>query len=95
MKKYYECHITFTGNMERIKLRVEKTGWKFSCIDGDPTLGDGARAYATKHYNSRCKLEKVVQEMNEVARNLTLFEQDIDVVRQKVELIVYDTKGEM
>lgn len=90
MSKYYECHITLFGNKEEIKAIVEDEGWKFSAIDGDPVLGGGVHCYATHHYGKHYEEGSVVNLMNFKA---TIFKnRGLQVLRQKVEYVVYDTK---
>lgn len=91
-KQYYECHITMRGDPEFIRPLVESsvTGWKFSAIDGDPVLGNGVLCYATSHFPVRLSQDVVVEKMNFVAHCLS--QQGAEVIRQKVELVVYDTK---
>lgn len=87
---YYECHITFIGqDRTTIEQTVRNCGWKFSAIDGDPTLGNKVFEYATKHYPKTKKLEEIILEMDAVANKLA---ENSAVLRQKIELIVYDTK---
>src|SRR5262245_45564769 len=91
-KEYYECHITLRGQPKHLKGLVESFNWKFSAIDGDPALGPGVLCYATRHFNGRWSRESVVQEMNAVAAQLAQKSLVEEVVRQKVELVIYDTK---
>ena len=88
MSEYYECHITMRGDKAIIQPLVEKAGWKFSCIDGDPVLGDGILCYATKHYSHNEAKDWVVLCMNRAAEEL----KECNVIRQKVEFVLYDTK---
>lgn len=92
---YYECHITLEspmtqGAMEGIKKDIEGNMWTFSNIIGDPILGLKAYCYATRHYAASRKLEHVALEMSVVAQSLKV--RGYTVVRQKVELVVLDTK---
>lgn len=88
---YYECHITMEGTKQHIRNTVENApNWKFSAIDGDPALGDGVKCYATKHYNQKYDQEDVQKWVNEMADYLR--ESSIKVIRQKIELVVYDVK---
>ncbi len=89
----YECHITLDSNPEELERWITAFSWNFSKIDGDPTLGRGVKTYATKHYNSEIhRLEKVIEFMNNIAKKFDGFG-GAKVIRQKVELIVYDTKS--
>lgn len=90
-KSYYECHITMIGDPAYIKPIVEHHKWKFSAIDGDPSLGDGIKCYATRHYNVKVRCADVVAEVKKTA---AVLEQDgIKVVRRKVEAVLYDDRS--
>jgi len=94
-KPYYECHITLEGNKNFAKQLVEDNGWKFSCIDGDPTLGDGVKCYATRHYNTREGELKVKNALHEVADNIAFQGGDlVKVIRKKIEHVIYDDRSE-
>lgn len=100
-KSYWESHITIEARnnnifayneLEIIQDEAKKYGWKVSNIHGDPQLGDGDRYYLTRNYPVRNDLkELVIKELD----NLALLLQDafdLNVVRSKVELVVYDRK---
>ena len=91
----YECHVTINQregeSRDYIKHSVEATtGWKFSAIDGDPVLGDGVKCYATKHVPVVVGIVEVIVAVESVAGALR--EIGLDVIRTKVEFIVYDNK---
>lgn len=92
-KSYYEAHITMLaekpdhGPLQRL---VERIGWKFSKIDGDPSLGDGVKCYATKHFKSSLPKEEILNELVEAARRVGIF---ADVIREKIELVIHDTRS--
>lgn len=88
---YYECHITMRGDPKVIEPLVKATGWKFSAIDGDPVLGKGVLCYATSHFKGSRDVDEVIILMDEVADALRY--KGAEVIREKVELVVYDTKG--
>ncbi len=95
MKKYYECHITIQHSYDckellRIQDEIEDMNWKYSVIDGDPTLGDDCFCYATAHMPMRFGLEKVIEAMKKVTSSLQ--NKKMRVIRQKVELVVYDER---
>lgn len=90
MKQYYECHITMLGDPEVLKPLVEKTGWKFSCINGDPVLGDGIKCYATMFHNIRTEEQIVLTYLGMTAACLR--ERGVNVIRRKIERVVYDDK---
>lgn len=91
MKQYYECHITISGMGSTWAERtVKEAGWIYSRIDGDPDLGPGTKQYATKHFNKRKSVEKVIAELQRVALALRL--QGLEVLREKIELVIYDKR---
>ncbi len=90
MKPYYECHITMQGDAAAIAPLVKAEGWKFSAIDGDPHFGEGVLCYATSHFNRKHDTVDVVIAMGTIADKLVT--NGINVIRQKVEKVVYDTK---
>lgn len=64
-------------------------GWKFSAIDGDPILGAKPHCYLTCHTKDWIEMwskmfSKVQQIRDQTGR---------EPLREKIELIVYDTKG--
>lgn len=98
MKPYYECHITFLMPGRQADYLEAHTDWKFSRIDGDPVMGAGLKCYLTKHFpasahtsHTTAEADKVVVKMGEVANFLKL--SGIEVIRQKVELVIFDTKA--
>jgi hypothetical protein len=91
---YYECHITIAPNAfkeSHIQLVIEKLGWKFSKIDGDPVLGTGTRYYATKNYPKEAHKKCVMHELKSTSEQLE-FGFGFDVRRAKIEVVVFDTK---
>lgn len=102
MRPYYECHITFTfiwHDTTDLKALIERdTGWKWSQIDGDPVLGPGRKTYLTKHFpastntsHTMADAEPVVAKMAKAAAYLRGC--GLEVLREKVELVIYDTKS--
>lgn len=95
MKSYYECHITMECPEEtdraRAKSAVEKIGWKFSVISGDIVLGDGHKAYATRHYNARIPEQTVLHHLNSAADWAEAV--GVKVIRRKVEQVLYDDRS--
>lgn len=89
---YYECHITMKGDPEKIEAAVKDSDWIFSKIDGDPVLGEGVKCYATKMFSeARHSADEVIAITNALALRLrTQFR--LNVLRAKVELVIYDTK---
>lgn len=89
-KRYYECHITILGDKEIAMPIVMAIGWTFSCIDGDPDLGKGVKCYATKHFNRRLSSHTVKSILVTASEYLRLF--NINVIREKIELVIYDNR---
>lgn len=92
IKQYYECHVTMLGNKEDIQPHVLKKKWKFSAIDGDPTLGNGIKCYATRHFNAKLEPEVILNKLMNVADYLETQEK-IEVIRRKIELVIYDDRS--
>jgi len=88
---YYEFHITMIGDPTTIKKHVEDAGWKFSAIDGDPSLGDGVKCYATSHMNSKKSAEQALEHLQNTAG--VLRSKGCVIVREKIELVIYDTRS--
>lgn len=91
---YYELHITLKCVKDHgtLKSFIESMkGWHYSCITGDSVLGAASFAYATTHVKGSVVLERV---RNDLAAASHLLVQDgWHVVREKIELVIYDTKG--
>lgn len=63
----------------------------FSAIDGDPSLGDGVKCYATLHLNYRIPEQEVLRRLVNTAMYLKFLA--INVIREKIELVIHDTKS--
>lgn len=84
----FEIHITVSGAQAReARLVAEIVGWKFSAIDGDPLLGPGVNCYLTHHAKD---FMKALEQLRSVC--LDLNNHHVQVLRQKIELVVFDTK---
>lgn len=84
----FECHITVsTDHAERATYIAEVLHWKTSEIARDPILGDKNYFYLTSH-------SKKYDEMWSKLRTTVdlLEDQEVPVIREKIELIVHDTK---
>lgn len=94
MKQYYECHVTMLGNPSGLRPLVEDLGWIFSSIVDDICLGEGIKCYATMHYSfARHSQEQVINLVDGVSDQLKQL--GVNVLRKKVELVVYDSKQHM
>ena len=89
MAKYYECHVTLEGIPDVIRPDVESLKWKFSAIDGDPTLGNGVKCYATRHFNFKIPEQQVLTELLNVGSILRFKHR---VLREKIELVLFDSR---
>ena len=88
---YYECHITLALTPTCMKQAVESfNGWSYSAIDGDPDLGQTVLCYATRRTSAGRDLQEIIDHMAQVAAGLKLC--GGEVLRQKVELVLFDTK---
>lgn len=85
----FECHITMRGERNEVEEAVRRVGfgWTFSCIDSDPVLGDEVFCYATNHYPTE---SIAITETSCAKRDLLGL--GMNVVRAKVELIVFDER---
>jgi len=84
----FECHITVSTEDAESATQVAKNAhWKTSEIARDPILGDKNYFYLTSHsidYSTMwARLRNAV---------ILLEEADVPVIREKIELIVHDTK---
>ncbi len=94
MKEYYECHITMIGDPTLIEAATQQTLWKFSCIEGDPDLGDGVKCYATRQYNKKDTIVAISYRMEETAK-LIKKKSNCRILRQKIEYVLYDVRGDV
>ena len=90
MKNYYECHITMLGDPKTLKPIVERTGWKFSAIDGDIVTGPGVKCYATKMYSVIQNEERCLQQLMGTSQELK--KSGVKVIRRKIERVIYDDR---
>jgi hypothetical protein len=84
----FECHITVsTDDAEKATEIANAYHWKTSEIARDPVLGDKNFFYLTSH-------SKQYNEMwNKLKATVIMLEaSSVPVIREKIELIVHDTK---
>lgn len=86
MNQYIEAHITFYST-----TKIDVSGWTYSCIDGDPTLGKGVKSYLTRHFNKNTNIQDIIKEMDQISYFLHR-QHSLLVIRKKVELVVYDER---
>lgn len=91
-KSYYECHITLLGDPVVLEPLVRDLKWKFSCINGDPVMGDGVKCYATMLFNNRMGDDLVLQTLLDAADYLEKV--GCEVIRRKVERVIYDDRSD-
>lgn len=84
----FECHITCYEKDSLIAERVAREcRWKTSQIARDPLLGNDTFFYLTKHSAN------YVDIYADMKATVGVLSQDgVDVLREKIELIMYDTK---
>lgn len=84
----YECHITIhKDHAEKAKAHARDLHWKTSQIDGDPVPGDKPFFYLTTHSSNAPEIFARMQ------RAVNALEFDgVPVIREKIELIIHDTK---
>jgi len=85
----YECHITckLEDHVEAEKI-AKWHGWKTSEIARDPLLGQDTYFYLTRHHDDLIEMHKEMNFMSGCLRNA-----GCTVIREKIELTVYDTKS--
>lgn len=83
----FECHITVPTEFADLATEAGKPDWKTSEIARDPLLGDKNFFYLTAHGTDYVALFMRMQAMTAV-----LAECGVPVLREKIELIMYDTK---
>jgi hypothetical protein len=84
----FECHITVsTKDADEATNIAQKVHWKTSEIARDPVLGNDTYFYLTTHANDYSMMWTRLR--NTV---LLLEEANVPVIREKIELIVHDTK---
>ena len=82
----YELHITMS---ERPKWPLK--GWSYSEITGDIVLGKQNWCYFTKHIHASTPIDVVIKEL--MGNTAWLRDMGVKVIREKVELVVYDKKS--
>jgi hypothetical protein len=84
----YECHITLPLSAREIGCKVaEEFHWSTSEIERDPVLGKASYFYLTSHDKDQVRLFKRMEQAADACINL-----GAEVVRKKIEHIIYDTK---
>lgn len=88
-KKNFECHITIVPDRLKTTIReiVEARGWKFSCIEGDPDLGNSTFCYATRWFDEADHAVTMVHMFKD-----QFIKEGLSVVRVKVEHIINDSR---
>lgn len=84
----FECHVTCLIKDAAIASEVAKElHWKTSEIARDPVLGNDTFFYLTTHADD---LEVMFSRLQRVGDALWI--RHVEVVRQKIEVVIYDTK---
>lgn len=86
----FECHITVELNnyLATYEMLAKEYGWKTSHIYGDVVLGQNPYFYFTCHNKDFMTIFEKMQTLT--YKLVEVFK--IEVIRKKIELIVYDTK---
>lgn len=86
----FECHIILKdAPTDQLQHLGNMMGWSYSCIQGDPMLGQAAYQYLTAYFSTK---KMAIQATDTLATFLTNLHYPDPVVRRKVEYIVYDTR---
>jgi hypothetical protein len=87
----FELHITIPrGFAEKARKYGEKYGWTGSNITDDPVIGPGPKFYLTRYITDDIRNAfSALEHMSSV-----LFQHDIRVIREKIELIMHDRRYE-
>ena len=84
----FECHITIAREHHDAATAIAaEHHWKQSKIDGDPILGNRTFAYLTKHGS---EYQRIYEQMKLTVGDLQ--RAGIPALREKIELIMHDTK---
>ena len=92
--QYFESHITIERPKHKPAQRMLKEyvennlKAKYSQIEGDPSLGDKTFCYLTRHHRD---LQDAFIQLSNDHRYLSYH--GYVVVRKKIEVVVFDTKG--
>lgn len=78
------------GDPSFIEEKVKSSGWIFSKIDGDPVLGRGIKCYATYICSAEYPQKMIVDWITATHSHFVML--GCNVIRSKVELVVFDTK---
>lgn len=85
----FECHITLHLDDADVGNHLAKEfHWKTSQIERDPVLGNNAYFYLTTHASNYIEIYTKMNRTSLAFESLT----NRTVVREKIELIMYDTK---
>lgn len=84
----FECHITVsTDDAFDANIIAKKYHWKTSEIARDPVLGDKNFFYLTTHTKSYTEIWSKLRIAVDALENM-----QVPVIREKIELIIHDTK---
>lgn len=85
---YYECHVTLPPKDRELVDSIAKFHrFKTSSLVGDEIMGDDKLLYCTSHSKT---YDELSQRMDALVENLT--ENGVEILREKIEHIIYDTK---
>jgi len=85
----FECHITIgLADAELGEEIAQQLHWSTSQIERDPVLGKASYFYLTTHENNLVRIKLRMEYASKMLRECGVL-----VIREKIEHIVYDTKG--
>lgn len=84
----YESHITCSTEQSKEAQKVaDEYKWKTSQISRDITLGEATYFYLTTHEVTEIRIREKLFRTSEALKAA-----GVDVIREKIELIIHDTK---
>lgn len=87
----FECHITCNlADAVAAAAVAEELHWSTSEIERDPVLGKASYFYLTSHDTDLTRMQTRM-----AAARVNLIAAGVPVVREKIEVIIYDTKRKL
>lgn len=96
----FECHVTLTRPQDGpnrafdinkiLGIAYDLGPWKSSEIARDPVLGEDTYFYLTAHSDNLVDMYAMMGKLTGALRT-----NDIKVIREKIEMTIYDSKGSL